>query len=53
VEKVAWDLIPGLAQQSLEPIIKAVVERIVWETVPTIAETIIRQEIERLKNDNG
>lgn len=53
VEKVAWDLIPGLAQQSLEPIIKAVVERIVWETVPTIAETIIKQEIERLKNDNG
>jgi len=53
VEKVAWDVIPGLAQQSLESIIKAVVERIVWETVPTIAETAIKQEIERLKRDNG
>ncbi len=53
VEKVAWDVVPGLAQQSLEPIIKAVVERIVWETVPTIAEAAIKQEIERLKNDNG
>lgn len=53
VEKVAWDVIPGLAQQSLEPIIKAVVERIVWETVPTIAETAIKQEIERLKRDNA
>lgn len=53
VEKVAWELLPGLAQQSMERIIKDVVERVVWEAVPSIAETAIKQEIERLKKDNG
>lgn len=53
VEKVAWELLPGLAQQSMERIIKDVVERVVWEAVPSIAETAIKQEIERLKKDNA
>ena len=53
VEKVAWELLPGLAQQSMERIIQDVVERVVWEAVPSIAETVIKQEIERLKKDNG
>lgn len=52
VEKVAWDIVPGLAQQSLEQVVKAVVERIVWETVPAIAETAIKQEIDRLKAES-
>jgi hypothetical protein len=37
----------------MERIIKDVVERVVWEAVPSIAETAIKQEIERLKKDNS
>lgn len=51
VEKIAWDVVPGLAQQSLDQVIQSVVERIVWEAVPAIAETAVKQEIERLKNE--
>jgi hypothetical protein len=53
VEKVAWDLVPGLAKESVERVITAVVERVVWDIVPTIAESIIKQEIDRLTRDNG
>jgi len=52
IEKIAWDVVPGLAQRSIEQVVKAVVERIVWETVPAIAETAIKNEIERLKSED-
>ena len=53
VEKVAWDVVPDLAKQSLERIVTAVVERVIWDIVPTIAEAAIKQEIDRLTRDNG
>jgi len=53
VEKIAWEVVPHLAQRSIEQIVKAVVERIVWETVPVIAETAIKNEIERLKSEDA
>jgi hypothetical protein len=53
VEKVAWDVVPGLAKQSLERVVKEVVERIVWDVVPSIAETAINREIERLSRDTN
>lgn len=53
VEKVAWDVVPGLAKESLERVVKEVVERIVWDVVPQIAEAAIKKEIERLTRDNG
>jgi hypothetical protein len=52
VEKVAWDVVPDLAKQSLERIVATVVERLVWDIVPTIAEAAVKQEIERLTRDN-
>jgi CheY-like chemotaxis protein len=52
VEKIAWDIVPGLAKQSLERVVKEVVERIVWDVVPQIAEAAIKKEIERLTRDN-
>ncbi|MFZ5861622.1 MAG: response regulator [Nitrospirota bacterium] len=53
VERVAWDVVPDLAKQSLERIVTAVVERVVWDVVPAIAEAAVKQEIERLTRDNG
>jgi hypothetical protein len=52
VEKVAWDVVPDLAKQSLERIVATVVERVVWDIVPTIAEAAVKQEIERLTRDS-
>jgi hypothetical protein len=52
VEKVAWDVVPGLAKESLERVVQEVVERIVWDVVPQIAEAAIKKEIERLTRDN-
>lgn len=51
VEKVAWDVVPGLAKQSLERVVNEVVERIVWDVVPAVAEAAIQREIERLTRD--
>ncbi len=53
VEKVAWEVVPGLAKQSLERVVNEVVERIVWDVVPAVAEAAIKREIERLTRDNG
>lgn len=53
VEKVAWDVVPGLAKESLERVVNEVVERIVWDVVPSVAEAAINREIERLTRDNG
>jgi hypothetical protein len=51
VEKIAWDVVPGLAKQSLERVVHEVVERIVWDVVPAVAEAAIKREIERLTRD--
>jgi CheY-like chemotaxis protein len=53
IDKVAWDVVPGLAKQSVERVITAVVERVVWDIVPAIAEAAVKQEIDRLTRDNG
>ena len=53
VEKVAWEVVPGLAKQSLERVISEVVERIVWDVVPAIAEAAVKREIERLTRDHN
>ncbi len=54
VEKVAWDVIPGVLETALpKETIKAIVERVVWETVPPIAEIEIKKEIKRLQPEEG
>jgi hypothetical protein len=44
----------GLTSQQVEGVLslsREVVERIVWEVVPTLAETLIREEIQRLTKE--
>jgi hypothetical protein len=44
----------GLTPQQVEGVLslsREVVERIVWEVVPTLAETLIREEIQRLTKE--
>jgi CheY-like chemotaxis protein len=44
----------GLTPQQVEGVLtlsREVVERVVWEVVPTLAETLIREEIQRLTKD--
>ena len=44
----------GLTQQQVEGVLslsREVLERVVWEVVPTLAETLIREEIQRLTKE--
>jgi hypothetical protein len=44
----------GLTSQQVEGVLslsREVVERVVWEVVPTLAETLIREEIQRLTKE--
>jgi CheY-like chemotaxis protein len=44
----------GLSQQQVDAVMalsREVVERVVWEVVPLLAETLIKEEIERLTKD--
>jgi cell division septation protein DedD len=44
----------GLTQDQVQGVLslsRDVVERIVWEVVPTLAETLIREEIQRLTKE--
>jgi len=50
VEKIAWEVIPGVIEAALpKEVLKSIVERVVWETVPALAEIAIKKEIQRLQ----
>jgi hypothetical protein len=40
----------SLSGETLSPVVERVVERVVWEVVPQLAERLIREAIEKLKN---
>ena len=49
VEKVLWDVLPGIIETAIpKEAMKSMVERVVWETVPALAEIEIKKEIRRL-----
>lgn len=39
--------------EELPSMTRETIERIAWEIIPDLAESIIREEIERLKRDKG
>lgn len=57
VEKVAWEVIPDVAERVVKGVIEASItsgiretlEKVAWEVVPDMAEMLITKEIERLK----
>ncbi len=54
IEKVAWDVMPGVFETAIpKETLKSIVERVVWETVPPLAEIEIKKEIKRLQPDEG
>lgn len=46
---VSEDMVRALAEETIERIAREVLERIAWEVIPQLAETMIREEIEKLK----
>ncbi len=40
-------------QEAVRGVLKEVLERVVWEVVPDLAETLIREQLERLVKDRG
>lgn len=54
IEKVAWEILPGLIESALsKEAIKSVVEEVVWEVVPPLAEIEIVKEIKRLQPEES
>ncbi|MCL4479430.1 MAG: response regulator [Deltaproteobacteria bacterium] len=53
IEKLLQDILPDTVKQAVgakvEAIIRDVAEKIIWEVVPTLTETMIKEEIQRLK----
>jgi hypothetical protein len=44
----------GLSSEQLDAVLalsREIVEQVVWEVVPTLAETMIKEEIQRLTSD--
>lgn len=44
--------VPPINQLEIQAAIRAAVEKVVWEVVPAMAETMIKEEIERLMQKN-
>ena len=53
----AYPLDPHAQEQMLRAVLQSVsrevIEKVVWEVVPQLAETIIREELERLIQSRG
>jgi hypothetical protein len=47
-ESTAGDAGEGLLREALSKASREVIERVVWEVVPQLAETIIRENLDRL-----
>ncbi len=50
-EAVREALQENLAPEKLAPVVEAAVERVVWQVVPELAERLIRETIEKLRQD--
>ena len=54
VEKVVWEILPGLIEAALsKEALKAIVAEVVWEVVPPLAEIEIVKEIKRLQPEEN
>lgn len=52
IEKVAWEIVPYLAEQALKKeLITAIIEKIIWEVVPPIAEQAVKEAIQRISEE--
>lgn len=58
LEKILWEVAPGLVERMLKEMLKGSlesltkeVEKVIWETVPDLAETMISKEIERIRSE--
>ncbi|MBI3804826.1 MAG: response regulator [Nitrospirae bacterium] len=52
VEKVVWEVLPGLLQSALTKAeLKQIIEKVAWEVIPPLAETEIKEEIKRLQEE--
>ena len=52
VEKVMWEMMDRLSAEITEKIREAV-EAVAWDVIPSTAESVIREEIERIRTKTG
>ncbi|NKE72700.1 response regulator [Candidatus Manganitrophus noduliformans] len=52
VEKVVWEVLPGMLQAALPKAeLKEIIEKVAWEVLPSLAEVEIKKEIKRLQEE--
>ncbi|TAK01570.1 MAG: response regulator [Candidatus Manganitrophaceae bacterium] len=52
VEKVVWEVLPGMLQSSMKSELKEIIEKVTWEVIPPLAEIEIKKEIKRLQEED-
>jgi CheY-like chemotaxis protein len=50
-EATASTLSPDVVEDSVSKVAREIIEKVAWEVVPTIAEALIKEELEKLKSD--
>lgn len=54
VEKVVWEVLPGMLQAALpKSELKEMIEKVTWEVIPPLAEIEIKKEIKRLQEEGN
>ena len=51
VEPATSTLSPQVLEDSVSKMAKEIIEKVAWEVVPTLAEALIKEELEKLKSD--
>lgn len=48
MEKVAWEVVPEMAEKIIREVVEKKVEEILWEVLPDLAEAMIKEQIKKL-----
>lgn len=52
IEKVAWEVVPHLAEQALRTeMLSTIIEKIIWEVLPPIAEQMVKDAIQKISEE--
>lgn len=52
IEKIAWEVVPFLAEQAIKKeMIATMIEKVIWEVLPPIAEQSVKAAIKKMNEE--
>jgi CheY-like chemotaxis protein len=48
MEKVAWEVVPEMAEKIIREVVEKKIEEVLWEILPDLAEEMIKEQIKKL-----